>query len=320
MDYILITASVASLCIATFLWLTVKIKMVGLTLEASLVPEKGIRSAAHASLIVWYRRAFAFFTIRRVLVLIGLILGVAGIALSRIVPHATLILTSTSIAGWMLALSPGFAFRLLMERDRTYRSLSQMRRLKEIVFERKWDHSAILERTEYVGWTAVPKKVYVGDTHNLTVRLSPAIRTESGELIQLTDPNSDSDFLKYFSLTVGTHIGTVGAQSGKHLETELLAAAVTIDGEKKQRQSLDSPNLQFSWNCFFENSGNHSINLILRLIDGSNTVDIGSIQHSIKVVKLDGLTQRQVWFCVSLSGVLSGGFAIAEALRRLNFW
>jgi len=106
-----------------------------------------------------------------------------------------------------------------------------------------------------IGWTAIPKKVYVGDTHNLTVRLSPAIRTESGELIQLRDPNSDSDLLKFFSLTVGTHIGTVGTQSGKHLEMELLAAAVTIDGEKKQRQSLDSGNLQFSWNCFFENSG-----------------------------------------------------------------
>src|SRR5437016_2609350 len=104
MDYILIMCAVLNLCIAAWLWYVVKVKMVALYLQTSLTSEKAIKTVAESkTLLVWYRKAFEFLTIRRALVLISLVLGAAGIVLVKLFPHTTLALTVTSILGWLLS-------------------------------------------------------------------------------------------------------------------------------------------------------------------------------------------------------------------------
>jgi len=167
----------------------------------------------------------------------------------------------------------------------------------------------------YHGVAHIPIRVYEGDSYNITVDLRPSIREplEGVSSIRFQRMKDDDDV--YLNLNVLRHSG-----QQEFLELEMLAAGFTVEGDKKQKQVLTADSLRYQWNCFFENSGNHTFAIVFRIISGSDISEIGRVEQSIRVVKIDHLTQRQVWVLASVAGILSGGLAILEVTRKLGFW
>ena len=165
----------------------------------------------------------------------------------------------------------------------------------------------------YTGELKMPRKVYMDDSHSISINLKPTFEISPNDDIPLFILNSMSCEPIVMQIPMNS-------SSEQFIEIELLASGFTIDGEKKQRQSLTSQTLSYYWNCYFPNSADHTLSLILRLVSTSGTIPIGDIQHTIKVVKLDHLTQRQIRLMALLASIISGGFAIAEILHRLGVW
>ena len=166
----------------------------------------------------------------------------------------------------------------------------------------------------FYGQATLPKRIYEGDSHNINIDLKHGLWKPAGVA---------SKSLQIKDTELGKSIALQLPQDNtfnEFLEIELIAAGLTIDGEKKQRQPLTSQTLSYGWNCYFPNSGNHAFALEISLIRASDKIKLGAIEHTIKVVKLDDLTKRQVWVLALIAGAISGGLAIAEALRRLNMW
>ncbi len=158
----------------------------------------------------------------------------------------------------------------------------------------------------YSGEAMLPKKVYVGDSNSISINLKRTSSTSSDEKSLNTQ---DSRSGKLIELQIQRDSGLE-----QFLEVQLLAAGLVIDGEKIQRKSLNLPTLSYNWNCYFPNSGDHLISLIIRVVSQSDTIELGSIQHSIKVAQLDHLTQRQT----QLAGIISGVLGIPVLLQQLD--
>lgn len=185
--------------------------------------------------------------------------------------------------------------------------------------QRKGSHGAVSKPQRrdaslaFEGEATLPRQVYVGDSHPISVVLRPTSRISTTRREQ---PHvRDTRHGKLIVMDIDWDAGLE-----QFLEIELLAAGLEIAGEEKQRQPLNSPRLTYWWNCYFPNSGWHWLSLVLRLVSQSETMELGVVPHNINVAKLDGLTQRQVWLMASLAGILSGGLAIVEALRQLGVW
>lgn len=165
---------------------------------------------------------------------------------------------------------------------------------------------------EYNGDTMLPKKIFVGDSYSLSLklnRISSLPKVDAVEVFQTEESRTEKKVHVHFQLN----------DNGKQfLEIELQAAGLEVDGDKKQKQKLTSENITYHWNCAFMNSGNHVITLIFRLVDENSSFELGAINHGIKVAKLDGMTQRHVWILASLGALISTPLAIAVALRQLG--
>jgi hypothetical protein len=168
---------------------------------------------------------------------------------------------------------------------------------------------------EYRGNGSLPTRVYEGDSSNIVFELEKELsafedddwvdslhiqETRNDLLVRLRQPSFTND--------------------EEFLELELLAAGFLISGDQKQRQSLASSHLRYQWNCHFPNSGKHSFVIVARTVSCAHTLEIGRVEHTIKVAKLDHLTQRQMWALATLAGIVSGALALAEALHRLGLW
>jgi len=154
-------------------------------------------------------------------------------------------------------------------------------------------------RVDYDGEVKLPKKVYTGDSQNISVNL---IRVR---IIQSAIKEAFSIQDKVSGKVVTLQIWQDTAHE-KFLEVELQAAALTVDGERKQRHLLDMKNgdkLSYFWNCYFPNSGKHATALIFRVICSEEVIELGAILNTIKVVQLDHLTQRQVWIIASIAAI-----------------
>lgn len=162
---------------------------------------------------------------------------------------------------------------------------------------------------EYAGKARLPRKVYEGDSQNVSLVLKRS-----------TTPGVEGEVLTVEEAEQGKVV-TVRIEQGigKYLEVELVAAGITVSGERKQKQPL-GPALSYRWNCYFPNSGTHEMSLVLRLLTDTDAVELGAIDHRVKVTKLGPLTQRQVQTLASVASVISGGLAIAEVLHALGVW
>lgn len=104
------------------------------------------------------------------------------------------------------------------------------------------------------------------------------------------------------------------------LELELLSAGFKIDGDKAQMHNFDSDSLTYSWNCYFPNSGNHTFGIKASAVTPDENVDLGIKEFNIDVVKVDHLTERQVWFLAGFAALFSGCLAVVELVHRLGLF
>ena len=162
---------------------------------------------------------------------------------------------------------------------------------------------------QYTGDVLLPKKIYVNDSHSISINLTPTSPTFS-------TPHSEEALCIQDSKSGKSIILQIPRDSSLEqiLEIQLLAAGLIVDGEKRQHQSLTLSSLSYYWNCYFPNSGDHEISLIIRVVTQFDTIELGTIQHSIKVAQLDHLTQRQLQW----TGIISGGLGVAVLLQQLG--
>jgi hypothetical protein len=163
----------------------------------------------------------------------------------------------------------------------------------------------------YFGEAEIPSKVYEDDSCNLKIHLQPKLPASEmfSNPIQITQSEKGKELTVQF-LDDG--------KLDQFLECEIVSTGIQVDGNKTQRHKLDASSLDYLWNCYFPNSGRHAIAIILRVTSQTDSIDLGIIEHTIRVVKLDHLTKRQVWLFTVISGILTGGLALAETLIRLG--
>ena len=149
----------------------------------------------------------------------------------------------------------------------------------------------------------------MNDSHNISINLKPI--SETFPTLHSEKPLSIQDIKSGKSIILQIQRDSTLEQ---FLEIQLLAAGLIVDGDKIQRQSLTLPTLSYNWNCYSPNSGDHVINLIIRVVSQPYTIELGTIQHSIKVAQLDHLTQRQVQW----TGIITGGLGISVLLQQLG--
>jgi hypothetical protein len=163
----------------------------------------------------------------------------------------------------------------------------------------------------YYGTGYLPNRVYAGDSQNISFSFSADF---IGELERLYRCQSDK---------TATHVVldlAIPPGDKAFLEVELLAAGIEVAGEVAQRQRLKSKDIHFNWNCHFKNSGKHSIAFVLRLVVENQSVTLGRVDHTIRVVRIDHLTQSQVWVITWLAGIIAGTLGVAEVLHKLGIW
>jgi len=107
---------------------------------------------------------------------------------------------------------------------------------------------------------------------------------------------------------------------GQAISIELLAAGITVDGNREQENRLSLRPISYNWNCHFPISGRYEISLIIRTNKAGSDFEVGKLTHQIKVVKLDGLTQRQIWLLATLSALITGTLGLAIKLKNLNLF
>lgn len=83
----------------------------------------------------------------------------------------------------------------------------------------------------------LPSRCHYGDSHNIKITAVPGSKNKSN-----------------------------------YLEIELQAAGMSIRGDYKQRQSLNSLTLSYRWNANFSKAGTHVVNVLFREVDASGGV------------------------------------------------
>lgn len=168
-------------------------------------------------------------------------------------------------------------------------------------------------RFVFEGHAAIPSRVYIGNSHTLSItlaRTSPLIVVEPSNLADRSQFSvRDSDAGKSVSLTPQA--------STECIEIELLAAGVELAGDKVQRHSADEPVLTFMWNCHFANSGDHRISLVVSTVTGAKRTAIGTIEQAVRVAQFDGLTRRQV---MVLGGAAGAVTAVSGIMTIIRIW
>lgn len=163
---------------------------------------------------------------------------------------------------------------------------------------------------DYSGEAILPKKVYVGDSLTISIDLQ-RILVPMGRSFKVEDTKTGKSIT--FQIFEDANLDTF-------LEIQLLAAGVSVAGGERQCQSLFPGPLRYRWNCHFPNSGNQILTFILRVVHGSDSVEIGVIHHSMKVVKLYNLTKRCVDILRWSGSTVVAIAAIAEVLHSLGLW
>jgi hypothetical protein len=162
----------------------------------------------------------------------------------------------------------------------------------------------------YTGQAKLPKRVYIGDSKNFSIELTPSMYSPPQERPVSTENQRDDQ--------VGLKLSVpISSDYAGYLEVELMGAGFEIRGETRQRQALNSTSLSFMWNCYFPNSGNHSCAFAFYVVGNEGSAKIGHIEHAVKVVRLDHLTQLQLGTFAAIIGIPSGIVLFVNALKAL---
>jgi hypothetical protein len=165
----------------------------------------------------------------------------------------------------------------------------------------------------FIGYAKLPKKVYVGNSQNMSISLSPAVQVtdDHGDAIEVGKTEGERT-----ELSVRVPMTAKGIYL-EHLELELLAAGFEVHGEPNQKQKLTSHKLVYLWNCYYPNSGDQAYAIKFRKIDETAAFSIGHIEGTTRVAKLFNLTQSQVYAIAAVFGIPSGIYLFISALQSL---
>ncbi len=153
----------------------------------------------------------------------------------------------------------------------------------------------------YSGMANLPRKVYEGDSRNITLILNregfvQGLHPEVSHVQEITK-NKQTEQQITFDIQEKN-------SSEQFLEVRLRAAAFPTKGDEKQRQSLTQERLEYRWNCYFQSAGHHDIFLELKVIYLSEERPLAVIGQRIRVVKLDHMTQSHVQVAALLIGII----------------
>ncbi|HEU5378134.1 MAG TPA: hypothetical protein VFV38_22145 [Ktedonobacteraceae bacterium] len=164
-------------------------------------------------------------------------------------------------------------------------------------------------RIHYRGQLIYPKKIYVGNSENIDMSLDKGHLTASS-------PSQDTQRKELLEIYIPKSRGV----TEQHLEAELLAAALVVAGEAQQRKTLGEKHLHYHWNCFFPNSGIHVFTLTLRAITPVQKIELASIERTVKVTKLVGLTQQQVGILQGIAGLAAFILSVVSVISLLHLF
>lgn len=163
------------------------------------------------------------------------------------------------------------------------------------------------------GKAKIPVKVYENRGEHISIVLNKTSENESRSLQSFKYENNKE------GKSITAQIEDDGIDSNK-LKIEVQAACIEVKGESTQFQPLSSSTLSYHWNFGFPTSGNYTINFIFSNITPSGTTEIGTMEHGIKVVRLDHLTARQILILATLATALSGMVTFAVAMNKLGIF
>jgi hypothetical protein len=168
------------------------------------------------------------------------------------------------------------------------------------------------QSVRYEGVAYLPQKVYVGDSMQLSILFQEESFQQNHASQQPVDSASD---VERFNLPLVRGIGIE-----TFLAVEIQAAGLTIDGNKTQKKSLAQNAFTFSWNCAFPVSGRHTVTWCFTAEGPSWSTQVHTLEHTFKVVQLDGFTKREVQvYILPIAGVLGAIFTLLQILRLLGY-
>jgi hypothetical protein len=182
-------------------------------------------------------------------------------------------------------------------------------------FSSSWDRGGglvmgALPVIRYAGEATLPAKVYEGDSREVSLSLIPSA-------FLLPDEHDEGALAGQGKVRLALDV-PLPEYGGGYLETELLAAAVKVDGDKKQRQPLTRGALVYRWSCFFDNSGRHALTLVFRVGTPARSKEIATFRHEVLVAKLDHMTKRQVWLISVAAGLVTFVSTVLTILDKLH--
>ena len=167
---------------------------------------------------------------------------------------------------------------------------------------------------QYDGRLTLPEKVYEGTSKQVAVTISPGLwRRISGGARLMT---VSADGTPRFEAVVPE-----GPADAQYFEVELLAAGITVEGDKRQRRKISNDVITFYWNCAFPTKGDYEVALTVRLRTGRRTIDLGEpITHRLKVVKYLGIPKQIVAVIVGISSLTGTIIGIVDGGHKLHWW
>lgn len=165
--------------------------------------------------------------------------------------------------------------------------------------------NAFEKPVKFEGSAYIPERVYVDNSHRVRIEF---IRDGAPEIQAITDMSEAKDSANAIPLSFSFVELPKSDTLEDVLEVELHSAGIEVNSEATQRRSLLSNRLEYQWNCHFPNSGDHYLDLAFKRRIGDVVVPVGRIERQVKVVRLDGMTSRQVqtisYFCGGVAGVV----------------
>ncbi len=161
----------------------------------------------------------------------------------------------------------------------------------------------------------IPTKMYEGDSDIVVLRLAEWIAFASNgkaKTLFFIDAHSKRQPLKGIEIP--------SAFSPKFIEVELLAPGFGVEGEKRQKNDIFIAPMTYQWGICPLRPGNYEIGLVFRFEDTSGRVgELGVITHKMNVVKIFGLSGRQIGGLTGVSQIITWILAIILALNKLGF-
>ncbi|WP_193197084.1 hypothetical protein [Nostoc sp. MG11] len=148
----------------------------------------------------------------------------------------------------------------------------------------------------------LPIQIYKEET--CVVRIDLSCKPQQDTKNQAKKRQSDSSFLDAFYNIFEPQISEssfsekiqLDKKEDYSLELDLSSPEFKILPSEKQSQSLDLEKLSYRWNCKANNTGEHKLDLVFRVVEQSDSSKIQKIvemERDVRVVQIFGLTKDQ---------------------------